>query len=329
MTWECALDGGGFAACTSPAAYSGLAAGTHTFSVRATDAAGNVDQTPASYAWTIEAAPTPAPTPEPAPADTVPPETIIDAGPAATTTDTGASFAFSSNEAGVTWECALDGAAFADCASPTTYAGLAAGTHTFSVRATDAAGNVDPTPASASWTIQLPLPACTPSSVTVNVNADAWIDQNSSGNNYGSDSILKVQSKSPTDNFRALLSFAMPASVPAGCVVQSATLKVYAASSSSGRTLEAWLLTAGWSEGSVTWNNQPATTGPAAATPAGSGYLQWNVTSQVQSMYATNGLHGFLIRDAAEGGSGSEQQLHSKEKGENPPQLVITFGPGS
>ncbi len=242
VTWECALDGGGFAACTSPAAYSGLAAGTHTFSVRATDAAGNVDQTPASYAWTIEAAPTPAPTPEPAPADTVPPETIIDAGPAATTTDTGASFAFSSNEAGVTWECALDGAAFAACASPTTYAGLAAGTHTFSVRATDAAGNVDPTPASASWTIQLPLPACTPSSVTVNVNADAWIDQNSSGNNYGSDSILKVQSKSPTDNFRALLSFAMPASVPAGCVVQSATLKVYAASSSSGRTLEAWLI---------------------------------------------------------------------------------------
>jgi hypothetical protein len=37
--------------------------------------------------------------------------------------------------------------------------------------------------------------------------------------------------------------------------------------------------------------------------------------------------HGFLIRDATEGGSGSEQQYHSREKGENPPMLIITFAP--
>jgi hypothetical protein len=36
--------------------------------------------------------------------------------------------------------------------------------------------------------------------------------------------------------------------------------------------------------------------------------------------------HGFLIRDAAEG-QDAEQQFHSREKGENAPQLVVRFAP--
>jgi Big-like domain-containing protein len=52
-TFTCALDGGTATACTSPAAYSGLAAGAHTFSVAAT-ANGITDPTPATRAWTID-----------------------------------------------------------------------------------------------------------------------------------------------------------------------------------------------------------------------------------------------------------------------------------
>jgi hypothetical protein len=197
------------------------------------------------------------------------------------------------------------------------------------VYAIDLAGNADPSPATYSWVIQAPTPtavACTPGTITVGIEADAWIDQNSSGNNFGSDSILKVQSKAPRDNFRALVRFAMPASVPQGCVVQSATLRLFAASGSSGRVLEAWQIASGWSESGVTWANQPSTTGVASTTGAANGYLQWNVTSQVNGIFAAGANHGFLIRDAAEGGSGAEQQFHGREKGENPPQLVITFG---
>jgi subtilisin-like proprotein convertase family protein len=53
-SFECRLDGGGFAACSSPKSYTGLSEGPHTFEVRATDPAGNTDGSPATRSWTID-----------------------------------------------------------------------------------------------------------------------------------------------------------------------------------------------------------------------------------------------------------------------------------
>ncbi len=53
-SFECQLDGGGFAACTSPQNYLALAGGPHIFEVRAIDDAGNPDPTPASYNWMVD-----------------------------------------------------------------------------------------------------------------------------------------------------------------------------------------------------------------------------------------------------------------------------------
>jgi hypothetical protein len=60
-TFQCTLDAGAPTACTSPASYSGLAAGAHTFSVTAT-LNGQTDPTPATASWTIDTTPPAAPT---------------------------------------------------------------------------------------------------------------------------------------------------------------------------------------------------------------------------------------------------------------------------
>jgi hypothetical protein len=235
-SFQCRLDGGAYAACTSPASYSGLAQGSHTFSVQATDGVGNTDPTPASFSWLID---TTAPSTTASPVggtygttqsvtltcsdtggsgcdriyyatdgsipttsssvygsaisissattlryfatdlagnseavksqiytfDTTAPDTSIAATPTNPTNATGASFSFTSTKAGSTFQCSLDGAGFTACTSPASYSGLAQGSHTFSVQATDGVGNTDPTPAVFNWLIDTTAPSTTASPV--------------------------------------------------------------------------------------------------------------------------------------------------------------------
>ncbi len=137
LSFGCQLDGSAFTACSSPATYSGLANGSHVFAVRGTDAAGNTGA-PAAYGWTV---------------DTVPPDTTISSGPEAVSASSSATFAFTSTEAGSSFACRVDTGAFAPCLSPQTYGGFADGSHAFQVRATDRAGNPDPSPATYTWTV--------------------------------------------------------------------------------------------------------------------------------------------------------------------------------
>lgn len=140
-SFECRIDGGGFSACTSPKTYMGLSQGSHTFDVRAIDGAGNIDPTPASYSWVLDA---------------IAPDTQILTNPPDPSNSADATFTFTATDMlslVVTFECKLDAGSFTSCASPQNYMGLSDGSHTFSVRATDAAGNVDPTPATYTWTI--------------------------------------------------------------------------------------------------------------------------------------------------------------------------------
>ena len=137
--FDCKVDDRGFEPCNSPVTYHGLADGGHAFLVRASDAVGNLSA-PVAHAWTV---------------DTTAPETTLVSTPAAGTA-TSATFAFSASEGG-SFECRLDGAPFALCASPKHYTGLSRASHQFEVRAVDAAGNTDLTPSLHAWRIEAPV----------------------------------------------------------------------------------------------------------------------------------------------------------------------------
>jgi hypothetical protein len=83
--------------------------------------------------------------------DTTPPQTTITQQPV-DSQSTDATLAFTADEPS-TFECSLDSAPYSACTSPKSYSGLMVGGHVFLVRAKDTAGNVDATPASASWTV--------------------------------------------------------------------------------------------------------------------------------------------------------------------------------
>ena len=87
--------------------------------------------------------------------DTTRPNTTITSGPSGSVTDTSATFSFSATEP-ATFQCRLDGAAFAPCTSPTSYTNLTRTAHTFQVVAVDGSLNVDASPAARSWTVLEP-----------------------------------------------------------------------------------------------------------------------------------------------------------------------------
>jgi len=150
-SFRCQLDSGPFQTCSEEAgrSYYGLADGLHLFRVYAIDNAGNEDPTPAEHAFTVDTAI----------GDLTPPDTRIVSAPPDPSPSPTASFAYASSEAGSSFTCRLGEAPFAPCpAAGIVYSDLANGDYAFEVRATDRAGNTDPSPASYAWTVAAPVP---------------------------------------------------------------------------------------------------------------------------------------------------------------------------
>jgi hypothetical protein len=136
---------GAFVACPEVFATTSLADGSWSIDVRATDAAGNQDTSPATYTWTV---------------DGTAPDTIFDNTPPLLTNDRTGDFNFgvNPNESPVTYQCRVyttGGATGAFVACPEVFAttSLADGSWSIDVRATDAAGNQDTSPATYTWTV--------------------------------------------------------------------------------------------------------------------------------------------------------------------------------
>jgi hypothetical protein len=127
---------------------------TTTFWGKSTDAAGNVSAcSSTSVVYN---------------ADNNNPTVVINTTPTNPTTSTNAGFTFTASDAGGSasgvayTECKIDGASYAPCSSPFSQV-VGTGSHTFSVRVTDNAGNVS-TAATFTWTVNI---SNTPPTVTV------------------------------------------------------------------------------------------------------------------------------------------------------------------
>lgn len=135
--------GSGSSAVAVTAALTGLSPSTtYHYRLTATNATGTANTSDGTFTTS-------------APPDTTPPDTTISSPSAGQTFASGVSISatFSSTESGSTFQGRIDGGAWQTVSSPWTVGVLAAGSHTLDVRATDAAGNVDATPATVTFTV--------------------------------------------------------------------------------------------------------------------------------------------------------------------------------
>ncbi|WP_347356872.1 Ig-like domain-containing protein [Bdellovibrio sp.] len=140
---QCRLDSGAYQSCENTMAYSGLSQGAHSFFLRAVDLVGNVNTE--AHTWTV---------------DTSTPSVTLTSAPPASHNSNSGQFTFTYTDTYSplrAFDCSLDGSPQDPCFSPFSYTALAEGSHTFTVRATDDAGNVS-SQVSHSWVVDMTAP---------------------------------------------------------------------------------------------------------------------------------------------------------------------------
>ena len=134
---ECKLDDGPWSSCPAQPTFTVTDDGRHTLLARGKDSLARVDDTPASYSWTV---------------DTQAPSARLTSYPSGTTTSRSASVSFESDDPSADFTCQLDAGPAEPCTSPKTYDNLSYGGHAITVQAHDPAGNAS-SGAVARWTI--------------------------------------------------------------------------------------------------------------------------------------------------------------------------------
>ncbi|MDH4333762.1 MAG: DNRLRE domain-containing protein [Chloroflexota bacterium] len=188
---------------------------------------------------------------------------------------------------------------------------------------------------------------------TTTAVADTTARQGSPTSNFGTNSVIAVQS-GVNLNIRLYIWFDLTRCsplIPSSATVRLATLRLYmTAAPAECRVLDIFRVTASWGETTLTWNNQPfgtAINNPPTASRTGTFSVGTPVGCQNRAtgVYVTGGTvtadvarfvagsatnFGWMIRDDAEGSATTRaSQYSAKEVGTVPqePQLVITYVP--
>ncbi|HSL44908.1 MAG TPA: DNRLRE domain-containing protein [Anaerolineales bacterium] len=162
------------------------------------------------------------------------------------------------------------------------------------------------------------IPTAVPANETLRFNADAdtWVDESEPEENNGDSASLRTDGATDPD-IESYMLFTVTG-ITGG--VQSAILRVYAASNDSRDGPAVYMTETSWLEDELTWNNRPARVGGAIDNKDGirsETWVEYNVTSQVTE----NGTYAFmLVADSTDG------IAFSSLEGDNPPELVITLG---
>ncbi len=134
---------------------------------------------------------------------------------------------------------------------------------------------------------------------------DSWVNQASQNGNYGSDTSIYVQARNLQAR-RLLVQFDL-SSIPLNSTINSATLELYATSTTGSNTIELHRITSSWSEGSVTWESQPSFDSSATSTLSGinsTGWKVWDVKSLIEGYLSGTFTNcGFLLKSQTETGA--------------------------
>lgn len=180
--------------------------------------------------------------------------------------------------------------------------------------------------------------------------ADAQVRESAPATNFGANASLSIRSGTGS-NRRTYISFDLTAcmpGIPSSATVRLASLRLFVtALPVVCRTYDVFSATSVWSEGTITWNNQPFGTSlnnpPTASrstsfdigsaggcqNAANNAYLSATLTSAVQS-FVTGGTSnfGWMLRDDTENaGAVATSTFSSKDAGiiAQAPQLVVTY----
>jgi chitodextrinase len=297
---------GAFLASTSTTSYSDttVQGGTsHSYTVYAYDAAGNIS--PASNTATVTT-----------PTDTQPP-----------TTPTGlAGTAVSAGQVNLTWNAATDNVGVAGYtvyrngspiastsgANATSYSdtGVASGTsYTYTVDAFDGTGNHSPP----SDPVSVTTPSGTTHTLTLTPVADSYVDSSNTTATHGTSAQLRVDGSPLVYAYQRYDLSSVPGTIT------GLSLKVFATSSSSAGYAVRSVADNTWSESALDWANAPPIGGTNVGTSGAISSNSWT-TVDVSSLINGNGLLSMAMI-----GINSTAIAFSSREGANPPQLVVTY----
>ncbi|MPW26723.1 DNRLRE domain-containing protein [Alkalibaculum sp. M08DMB] len=154
---------------------------------------------------------------------------------------------------------------------------------------------------------------------------DTYVQSGYASSNYHTSDHLRTGWDSSTGKIRSYIKFNLPDI--AGGLITDAKVKFY---EFTGNTTSAYVdlyrAASSWSPSSITWNNQPGTTGSSYDRDVvdRSGYHEWVIPDLVSQWYSgAVANNGFVLRDSTE--NLRYRKFYSSDSGSNKPVLTITY----